>query len=189
MTRNKGSGSAAARSSLECCMCGDCGFSHELFQCKVCQFRSQHRYCSNRYPKAESYRICNWCLSQKEETKEKSLNSSSSHRNRGSGDDESKNRKIKNENLAEIHGGKKGQRGIDGLGVQFNKPIKKQRSGPTPTSPSVLGSARKRIVTNSSIEDNLRRTKSEEISNRPGIKKQVFRNKVRKYKLLDEVSS
>ncbi|KAJ7965784.1 Ubiquitin carboxyl-terminal hydrolase [Quillaja saponaria] len=152
MTRNKGSGSAAARSSLECCMCGDCGFSHELFQCKVCQFRSQHR-------------------------------------NRGSGDDESKNRKIKNENLAEIHGGKKGQRGIDGLGVQFNKPIKKQRSGPTPTSPSVLGSARKRIVTNSSIEDNLRRTKSEEISNRPGIKKQVFRNKVRKYKLLDEVSS
>jgi len=25
-------------------MCGDCGLPHELFQCKVCQFRSQHRY-------------------------------------------------------------------------------------------------------------------------------------------------
>ncbi|GAY41523.1 hypothetical protein CUMW_060130, partial [Citrus unshiu] len=39
----------------ECCMCGDYGVSNELFRCKVCQFRSQHRYCSNLYPKAESY--------------------------------------------------------------------------------------------------------------------------------------
>lgn len=27
----------------ECCMCGDYGVSNELFRCKVCQFRSQHR--------------------------------------------------------------------------------------------------------------------------------------------------
>ncbi|KAJ7958943.1 Zinc ion-binding protein [Quillaja saponaria] len=203
MTTNKGAGSAeAAQPSLECCMCGDYGFSLELFQCKVCQFRSQHRYCSNLYPKAESYRICNWCLNQKGESKEKSpnsSNSSSSHRKSGSFDDEIKNRKIKNGNLAEIHGGKKGQRGIGLVQVQFNEPIKKQRtpaetgsgsgSRSPPTSPSVLGSARKRIITNIGIEENLRRTKSEEISNRIGVSKQVFRNKVRRYKLLDEVSS
>lgn len=37
-------GGAPSQPSPECCMCGDYGFSYELFQCKVCQFRSQHRY-------------------------------------------------------------------------------------------------------------------------------------------------
>lgn len=31
----------------ECCMCGDYGLSEELFQCKVCQFRFQHRSVEN----------------------------------------------------------------------------------------------------------------------------------------------
>lgn len=31
----------------ECCMCGDYGLSEELFQCKVCRFRSQHRSVKN----------------------------------------------------------------------------------------------------------------------------------------------
>ena len=35
--------SSQQSSLLECCMCGDSGLTQELFQCKVCQFRSQHR--------------------------------------------------------------------------------------------------------------------------------------------------
>ncbi|OAY58070.1 uncharacterized protein LOC110608507 [Manihot esculenta] len=167
---------ASAHPSPECCMCGDCGLSYELFQCKICQFRSQHRYCSNLYPKAESYQVCNWCLSH--ETKEKSQtssNSSSSNKNT-SEDDSIKNTQDKNK------AGLKSQRGS--LQLQINSPIKKQRS------PERSPVTRRRLISNAKLEEKLiRRTKSEEISNNIGITKQVFRNKVRRYKLLDEVSS
>ncbi|KAG8097137.1 hypothetical protein GUJ93_ZPchr0013g34666 [Zizania palustris] len=45
-----------------CCMCGDRGLLPELFRCAACAVRSQHTYCTERYPKAESYGTCNWCL-------------------------------------------------------------------------------------------------------------------------------
>ncbi|GJN30513.1 hypothetical protein PR202_gb18826 [Eleusine coracana subsp. coracana] len=45
-----------------CCMCGDRGLLPELFRCSACSFRSQHTYCTDRYPKVESYGTCNWCL-------------------------------------------------------------------------------------------------------------------------------
>ncbi|KAG2554211.1 uncharacterized protein LOC120647052 [Panicum virgatum] len=45
-----------------CCMCGDSGLLPELFRCSACSVRSQHTYCTNRYPKVESYGTCNWCL-------------------------------------------------------------------------------------------------------------------------------
>lgn len=71
------------------------------------------------------------------------------------------------------------------LQLQLNKPIKKQKS-PERSPPT-----RKRIITNGALEEKLRRTKSEVISNnnRVIVRKPVFRNKVRRYKLLDEVSS
>ncbi|KAJ9166502.1 hypothetical protein P3X46_021248 [Hevea brasiliensis] len=173
---------ASSTPSPECCMCGDCGLSYELFQCQICQFRSQHRYCSNLYPKAESYQVCNWCLSH--ETKEKSQNSSnsSSSNKNSSKDDSSKNSQNKNKNKNK-GGGLKSQRGS--LQLQVNSPIKKQRS------PERSPVTRRRLITNGRLEEKLiiRRTKSEEISNNIGITKQVFRNKVRRYKLLDEVSS
>eukprot|EP01018_Ginkgo_biloba_P005715 Gb_21250 [translate_table: standard] len=53
----------------ECCMCGDSGFSHELFQCMTCLYRSQHTYCSILYPKADTYQICDWCLRNGEHCK------------------------------------------------------------------------------------------------------------------------
>lgn len=168
------------------------------------------RYCSNLYPNAESYRICNWCLSQNEDMKEKSQNSSnssSSCKNDSVEDSESPNNN-KKKSLKQQQGG------LRSLGVsmqlQLNGPIKKQRSteipppspSPSPSSSlsppvSVSVSTRKRIITNGAKEEKLRRTRSEEklrrarsedISN-GGITKQVFRNKVRRYKLLDEVSS
>lgn len=52
------SGSPAA----VCSMCGDHGLLPELFRCTTCSARSQHTYCTDRYPKAEAYGTCNWCL-------------------------------------------------------------------------------------------------------------------------------
>ncbi|KAL0557832.1 hypothetical protein IC582_006383 [Cucumis melo] len=153
-----------SKSQSECCMCGDFGFSFELFHCKICQFRSQHRYCSNLYPKADCYRICNWCLTQNQESNPKSPNSSSSP--------------IINNNDQ-----------FPNFRSRLNKPIKKQSSSslvilPPPPPPPP---PRRRLIPD---DDKLRRTRSEEISHRTGIKRPViFRNKVRRYKLLDEVSS
>ncbi|KAJ6919788.1 hypothetical protein NC651_013668 [Populus alba x Populus x berolinensis] len=171
MTASKG-GTSSSQSSPECCMCGDFGLPHELFQCKVCQFRSQHRYCSNLYPKAESYQVCNWCLSH--ETKEKSQNSSnSSSSNKNNSEDDSRNnKKKKGDNQA---GPSKNHRGT--LRLQINSPIKKQRS------PERSPSTRRRLITNGKLEEKLRRTRSEEISNN-GFTKQVFRNKVRSIEIV-----
>ncbi|KAG2698814.1 hypothetical protein I3843_07G165900 [Carya illinoinensis] len=150
------------------------------------QFDRYCRYCSNLYPKAESYRICNWCLSQKEDAKEKSQNSSnssSSNKNQGEDDSKSNRRNGNGDNLANL----KGQR--DTSQLKLNVPIKKQRSPDGSPSPSPSPSARKRIITNARMEEKLRRTKSEEISNRIGVTRPLLRSKVRRYKLLDEVSS
>ncbi|MED6224159.1 hypothetical protein PIB30_081159 [Stylosanthes scabra] len=204
MTSSKGSDESASAAQLnnntECCMCGDLGFSDQLIHCKVCQFRSQHRYCSNLYPKDEACETCNWCLSQQKEesnnAKEKSpnsSNSSSSHHKNNNNDEGNNNNKNK-------------QRVIKKLQIQ--KPIIKKpkspsdhhhhrssRSPPSPSpspSPSVMTPTRKRIVTNGAMEERLRRTKSEGVIasvRNGGATKQVFRNKVRRYKLLDEVSS
>ncbi|KAK1555250.1 hypothetical protein Q3G72_023969 [Acer saccharum] len=185
--------------SIECCMCGDFGLHSELFQCKICQFRSQHRYCSNVYPKAESYQECNWCLNQKDDTKERSQNSSNSTSSNktnsgggGGGDDihhsNKNNKRSKNSNHS------------TSLQLQvMNKPIKKQKS------PERSPSTRKRIITNGALEEEkLRRSRSTEDekkkmmiskSNNNRVVKMTttkpvfFRNKVRRYKLLDEVSS
>ncbi|MCD7469174.1 hypothetical protein HAX54_008023 [Datura stramonium] len=187
MTSNKGG-------ATECCMCGDYGLSSELFKCKICQFRSQHRYCSNLYPKAESYQICNWCLSPKEVSGEKtqnSSNSSSSCRNNSSTSDHniiqdgSKLKKkliIRNEN--DIIGGTNSKGNSSNLKLQLIKknPIKLQESPPS------LATRKRVIVDGVNIEEKIRRTKSEEILKR-GITRKVFKNRVRRYKLLDEVSS
>ncbi|GJN08842.1 hypothetical protein PR202_ga26801 [Eleusine coracana subsp. coracana] len=55
------SGSPQSPGSV-CCMCGDRGLLPELFRCSACSVRTQHTYCTDRYPKAESYGTCNWCL-------------------------------------------------------------------------------------------------------------------------------
>jgi len=110
-------------------------------------------------------------------------------------------KRIKNgsNNSAQNVGLKKGVKGSGILHLQIQKPIKKPKSPDSSRSPSastsphkaspVLVSTRKRIVTNGALEERLRRTRSEDIANSSGATKQVFRNKVRRYKLLEEVSS
>jgi hypothetical protein len=114
-------------------------------------------------------------------------------------EDEGKNKKIKN--CIQKKGIIKGSGGGGGrvYHLQLPKPMKKPNSPSEKKSPlasisppPILVSSRKRIITNGALEEKLRRTKSEDIirsSNSIGATKQVFRNKVRRYKLLDEVSS
>ncbi|KAH9690496.1 hypothetical protein KPL70_015817 [Citrus sinensis] len=201
----------------ECCMCGDYGVSNELFRCKVCQFRSQHRYCSNLYPKAESYQVCNWCLSQRDEKdkSQNSSNSSSSNKINGREGDDSKNVKNKKKNHDSSNNNNnnnnnrvllmKSQRSINlKLQQPNNKPIEKQRSPERlPPPPTPTPRTRKRIITNGALEEKnlIKRKKSEEMANNNNnnnsnsnntvtpVRRPFFRNKVRRYKLLDEVSS
>ncbi|CAI9116187.1 OLC1v1017274C1 [Oldenlandia corymbosa var. corymbosa] len=220
MTTNRGGSAPATTSSsqpssiqeeeihTECCMCGDLGLSSELFRCKICHFRSQHRYCSNTYPKAESYSVCNWCLNKKEETGEKaqnSINSSSSNKSSTSKSDQDDHmitrikKKSVNSNIGARDGNnsKNSEKGSLNKVNVTNHSIKKQKSSSPERSPALLA-ARKRITTatgtaaaggggGGTMKENLRRTKSDI----PGsvIYKHVFKNKVRRYKLLDEVSS
>ncbi|PKA50021.1 hypothetical protein AXF42_Ash017560 [Apostasia shenzhenica] len=111
-----GASSTPPPAVVVCCMCGDRGLPEELFRCKFCFFRSQHKYCSDLYPKAEACRACNWCL------RDEGLKSPS-----------------------EYH----------------VKPVKK-RKVPEAGAPPAVGTARVR---------------------------QIFRGRVRRYKLLEEVSS
>lgn len=55
-------GEGASAGGAVCCMCGDRGLPGELFRCRCCRSRLQHRYCSDLYPRAAAYRRCNWCL-------------------------------------------------------------------------------------------------------------------------------
>ncbi|KAJ4965755.1 hypothetical protein NE237_017604 [Protea cynaroides] len=182
---NQRTDAKSSTTTLECCMCGDYGLSNELFRCKICLFRFQHRYCSDLYPKVESYRVCNWCLKRKgRQIMDRAHNSfslSSAVNNsdkREEVEEEEKSKNRRNDGIV----GVKAQRGS--LKLNLQSPTKKQRS------PEQSSAARKRIIASGCLEDTLRRTKSEEIPKTgSGIIKQVFRGKVRRYKLLDEVSS
>ncbi|XP_065030280.1 uncharacterized protein LOC135652891 [Musa acuminata AAA Group] len=153
-------GAAPPPSSVVCCMCGDRGLMQELFRCKLCLVRSQHRYCSNFYPKAESYRTCNWCLREegerslpKEAMKDTNRLVSSSSNNDSSNDS----------GASKLHRGD--------FSSQLNKPIKKPR------------------LLDWSASDVTDRVWSGELSSGSGRARQVLRGKARRYKLLEEVSS
>ncbi|KAG9450777.1 hypothetical protein H6P81_010742 [Aristolochia fimbriata] len=140
--------------TLECCMCGDHGLSDELFRCKSCHFRSQHRYCSNLYPKADSYGYCNWCLKE-DEVRAAIPSPSNSNGSRGG------------VVVADV----KLLRGE--FPLSLSNPIKKQRSP-----------ERSKLSAAAAVQ----RTRSDDVSSIVKSK-QVFRGKVRRYKLLEEVSS
>uniref|UniRef100_A0ACD5YU56 Uncharacterized protein n=1 Tax=Avena sativa TaxID=4498 RepID=A0ACD5YU56_AVESA len=62
MSSPGGSDDGGAAAAVVCCMCGDHAMPQELFRCKLCRLRLQHRHCSELYPRAATYRQCNWCL-------------------------------------------------------------------------------------------------------------------------------
>ncbi|WOL03802.1 hypothetical protein Cni_G12522 [Canna indica] len=152
------------RPPVVCCMCGDRGLTKELFRCKICLDRSQHKYCSDLYPKAESYSACNWCLREKGGAKSlpkesiKDSNASVSPSSSSHGNDHTSNG-------AEV----KLHRSV--FPSQPNKPIKR---------PKLL---------DRSASDVTDRIRSDELSPRLGRARQVVRGKVRRYKLLEEFST
>ena len=90
-----------------------------------------------------------------------------------------------------IHdGGQNGQKS-NPLKLQVSSPIKKLQRSQEGTP---LPEDRKRVIDggggcSGGVDERLARTKSEEVSNMGRVNKSVFRNKVRRYKLLEEVSS
>ncbi|CAH9067105.1 unnamed protein product [Cuscuta epithymum] len=176
----------------ECCMCGDKGLPFELFRCKSCLFRSQHRYCSNLYPKAESYRQCNWCLRDQKDDDNSSHSSSSlllpspPHRAAGSDGDEIITKEIKKNEKEKL------PRSISPLPHHpQNLPIWSNKKGGGSSPKGVmrkgpLMAAEKSPPLKTAGAASLRRSASD-----VGIVKHVVvRNKVRRrYKLLEEVAS
>ncbi|KAK9002904.1 hypothetical protein V6N11_060479 [Hibiscus sabdariffa] len=137
---------------------------------------SYGRYCSNLYPKSESYKVCNWCLNQKEKSHD-SFNSSASCQNKIQEDDDDDESKKKGDDYRRNTNSSKLQKLIKNPTTK--KPMLEERS-----------SKRKRIITNACLEEKLRRRKPEEMMTKNGIiTRHVFRNKVRRYKFLDEVST
>ncbi|KAL0433056.1 UNVERIFIED_CONTAM: hypothetical protein Slati_2639900 [Sesamum latifolium] len=131
--------------------------------------------------KAESYYICNWCLDKKGElqgnTKASSPNSSSSSLKTPSDHQDHMKMNKGKRVLGGNHGGLKDT--SDHIKKQKKSSRTMERSGPS-------SAGRKRVTT----DHHGKKTRSEEVSNGGvNIIKQVFRNKVRRYKLLDEVSS
>ncbi|GMI82799.1 hypothetical protein HRI_001949200 [Hibiscus trionum] len=165
-------------SLVQCCMCGDSGLTHELLQCKVCHFRSQHRYCSNLYPKAESYQVCNWCLNQNMDSKPHNSSASSpSCKDNSEAEEDGKNKR-----KGDYNNGCSGTQRNKNLKLRFvNRPKSPEKRPPCTT--------RKRIISNARLEEKLATRKSKDTSNGGLVTRHVFRNKVRRYKLLDEVSS
>lgn len=150
---------------VSCCMCGDRGLSQELFRCKVCLTRSQHKYCSNLYPKLVSYGACNWCLKEEEEarnnstTKEAASCSISVNRSASTSNSSSMNRSSSSGNLIV-----KLNRGVL-FTTHLNKAVKKHKAETLESSSSP------------------RKVKL-------GRGKQVInRGKAKRYKLLEEFSS
>lgn len=148
-----------------------------------------NRYCSNQYPNVEFYTLCNWCLreegsnpSRKEAVKEgySNMNASniSSSSNNDSNDIDNANREVNNNNTntttnassSSTSSGVKLHRLH--FSSQFDNPIKK---------PRILNRSA------SDVTDPIRSTG--EISPRLSKARQVFKAKVRRYKLLEEVSS
>ncbi|KAM0950895.1 putative Zinc finger, FYVE/PHD-type [Dioscorea sansibarensis] len=146
-----------------CCMCGDQGMPQELFRCKTCLIRSQHKYCSNLYPKTETYKTCNWCL-REEASKSNNMNTNSDQ-----------NSPVLSSNSSN-GGGNNG--GGGGLAVA-TAVVKLQRGA----FPSHLNKPVKKQRLPEKSRDDLSPT-----TGKPS-RHVNLRAKVRRYKLLEEVSS
>ncbi|KAJ6812847.1 uncharacterized protein M6B38_145925 [Iris pallida] len=157
----------SASAAAVCCMCGDHGLTQELFRCKVCHFRSQHKYCSDLYPKEEHYRVCNWCI--REEGGRSSARESATANNIGSTSSEPASGGASGGGLQ--LGGVMLHRGS--FSSLVDKPIKKQRVPKRSTSDATEEMRSAAALSPVAL----------------GRKRQAFRGKARRYKLLEEVSS
>ncbi|KAL9257859.1 hypothetical protein AKJ16_DCAP15775 [Drosera capensis] len=138
-------------------------------------------YCSNLYPKAETYRVCNWCLIE------------------AAGNNDHKKTTSNSTNLspctARSEGDNKGNHGTR----QVDALVKKKKSPVGSTSGGLKQKTTTVVAGNCGKGDGmmrmLRRTQSDVAAKRDGmantavVVNRVFRGKVRRYKLLNEVTS
>ncbi|KAL5217208.1 hypothetical protein ABZP36_017892 [Zizania latifolia] len=151
---------ASASAAAVCCMCGDRGLLPELFRCAACAVRSQHTYCTERYPKAESYDTCNWCLRADQGRHGGATSSSARPSTTRAAGDPTGGRPV--------HGTKVAARGH--FASDLSKPIKKPPQ-------------QRRILLRRSASDVGSRVRDAPPS--PGVAR--GRPRVRRYKLLEEV--
>ncbi|KAK1263616.1 hypothetical protein QJS04_geneDACA011950 [Acorus gramineus] len=139
------------------------------------------RYCSNLYPKVDSYRVCNWCLRDDggKAVIVQSTTTKTPLSKEGSNSPSSPSSPNTNSTSSGTTSPKLQQRGS--IPLSLNKPIKKQRSPDRPPTTT----NKKIVVVTGCVEESVRRMRSDEAFNaeRP---KPVFRGKVRRYKLLEE---
>ncbi|XP_031498926.1 uncharacterized protein LOC116263359 [Nymphaea colorata] len=183
--------SAHRRNNKECCMCGDLGLPNALFRCGVCLFRSQHRYCSDLYPKAESYRICNWCLRERETQPSTSIGEDNSSASSGV----SKNSDGGNIGLKRKFIGFDRRLSLHMQSVKKNRSMEFQSSKYSEERTTEVRRDDEIVAGRKGgslgRKDELLRTKSDDFSStaKVGMARQIGRGKVRRYKLLEEVSS
>ncbi|CAN6465851.1 unnamed protein product [Victoria cruziana] len=183
--------SAHRRNHKECCMCGDLGLPNALFRCGVCLFRSQHRYCSDLYPKAETYHICNWCLRDRETQPSTSVGEDNSSASSGV----SKNSDGGNIGLKRKFIGFDRRLSLHMHSIKKNRSMEfkpsnysEDRTAEAPRDGEVVAG---RNGGSFQRKEELLRTKSDDFSStgKVGMPRQIGRGKVRRYKLLEEVSS
>lgn len=175
----------------ECCMCGDMGFSDEIFQCKACLHRFQHKYCSCLYPKTDSYQTCDWCLRSHREANRKSLHRCTDEKksflighdqhaikkqkSTGGVERPSTTGNIKGVNVQCYSASARGQIGNERIHKQGAAEGRCVRRGTVMMScKEDLGSNQQQVQIPSS---------------KPSTPRPLVRGKVRRYKLLEEVSS
>ncbi|XP_052146235.1 uncharacterized protein LOC127765388 [Oryza glaberrima] len=178
----------AAATAAVCCMCGDRGLLPELFRCAACAVRSQHTYCTERYPKAESYGTCNWCLRADQggggggggaaAASSSMARPPTGARAAAGGDPAASSRSTAAAKVVAARGH---------FAADLSKPIKKPPPAPAPLPPP--SPAQRRILLRRSASDLGGRVRRADHDAPPPLSPGVARGRprVRRYKLLEEV--
>lgn len=183
-----------ASAGAVCCMCGDRGLPGELFRCRCCRSRLQHRYCSDLYPRAAAYRRCNWCLREPGPgVGQAGLGHAHAAavfaaNNKQPEDDKRKAASASDEERRQRHEGCSPtlMRKSSPPPAELVHPVKKKHKAEEKTPPAVAG--KKETVTTGAASGSRSRSKEDEVM-RAGKARVNRVCRVRRYKLLAEVIS
>ncbi|CAD6260707.1 unnamed protein product [Miscanthus lutarioriparius] len=171
-----------------CCMCGDHGLAGELFRCRCCRARLQHRYCSDLYPRAAAYRRCNWCLRAPAPSDQQDGRAAAAAVAADNNKPEEKRKTTassSDEERRQRHEGYCSPRRRSSPPAELgHHPVKKKHRVEEKKPQSAAAAGKKEVVSTGAGGG----SKDEEVM-RAGTKARVNRVRVRRYKLLTEVIS
>jgi hypothetical protein len=188
-----GKGGAMMSAGAVCCMCGDHGLADELFRCRCCRTRLQHRYCSDLYPRAAAYRRCNWCLrapvSSDQQGGRVAAAAASSNNNNKHEEKRKTTASASDEVRGQRHEGycSPRRRSRSPTAELGHHPVKKKHRAEEKTTPQPTAAAGKKEMVIST--DASGGSGKDEGAMRAGTKARVSRVRVQRYKLLAEVIS